>query len=67
MLHTDIVASDIPLLLSRKPINRADMNLDFKQNQPVIFSEPTKLIMTKSGYHPNKSAKGNTESCNNRK
>ena len=30
MLNTDIVASDIPLFLSRKSMKKADMTLDLK-------------------------------------
>ena len=34
MLNTDVVASDIPLLLSRKCIKKADMTLQRKYVEP---------------------------------
>lgn len=37
LLNNDIVASDIRLLLSRKPMKKADMNLDYKRNQSIII------------------------------
>ena len=37
LLNKDIVASDICLLLSRKPMKKADMNLDYKRNQSIII------------------------------
>ena len=49
MLNTGIVASDIPLLLSRKSMKKADMTLDFKNDNDVVFGESVKLITTKSG------------------
>ena len=57
MLNKDIVASDIPLLLSRKYMKKADMTLDFKNDNAKVFGESVKLITTKSGhytvpYHP---------------
>ena len=51
MLNTDIVASDIPLLLSRKPMKKADKNLDYKRNLSTIFDEPSQLVVTKSGQY----------------
>ena len=51
MLNTDIVASDIPLLLSRKSMKNADMTLDFKNDNAFIFGQPTKLFVTKSGHY----------------
>ena len=41
MLNTDIVASDKPLLLSRKPMKKADMHLDYKRNQSIIILNVT--------------------------
>ena len=47
MLNTDIVASDIPLLLSRKSMKKANMTLDFKNDHAVIFDQSIQLIVTK--------------------
>ena len=41
MLNTEIVPSDIPLLLSRKFIKRAGMEIDFKSDQAIPFVEQT--------------------------
>ena len=46
-LNTDIVASDIPLLLSRKSMKKAIMTLD----NAIVFGD-SKLITTKSGHYP---------------
>ena len=50
MLNTDIVQSDIPLLLSRKSMKRAGMTIDFKNDQAVAFPQKIRLINTKSGH-----------------
>ena len=46
MLNTDIVASDILL----KSTKKADMTLDFKNDNAMVFGETVKLITTKSGH-----------------
>ena len=51
MLNTDIVASDIPLLLSRKSMKKANMTLDFKNDHAVIFDQSIQLIVTKWGHY----------------
>ena len=50
-LNTDIVNSDIPLLLSKKSMKNADMTLDFKNDNAIVFGEPIKLISTESGHY----------------
>ena len=50
MLNTDIVASGIPLLLSRKS-KKANRTLDFKNDQAVIFNQSVQLIMGKLGHY----------------
>ena len=57
MLNTDIVGSDILLLLSRKSMKKADTALDFKNDNAIVFGELVKVITTKSShcnvpYHP---------------
>ena len=47
--HTDVVPNDIPLLLSWKAMERANMTLDFENDHVVVFSKPKKIIVTKSG------------------
>ena len=51
MLNTDIVASDIPLLLSRKSMKKAKMTLDFKNDHAIIFDQSIQLPVTKSGHY----------------
>ena len=51
MLNTDIVASDIPLLLSRKPIKRTVMTIDFKNDEAVPSGKQIQLMNTKSGHY----------------
>ena len=50
MLNADIVASDIPLLLLRKSMKKADVTFDFKNVNAIVFGETVKLITTKSGH-----------------
>ena len=50
MLNTDIVASDIPLLLSRKSMKKSNMTFDFKNDHAVIFDQSIQLLATKSGH-----------------
>ena len=44
MLNTDLVASDIPLLLSRKSIKKANMTTDFKNDNTIVFGKSVNLI-----------------------
>ena len=49
MLNTDIVASDIPLLLSRKSMKKA--NITLKNDHVVIFDQSIQLLVTKSRHY----------------
>ena len=51
MLNTNIVASDITLLLSKKSMKKANMILDFKNDHAVIFDQSINLLVTKSGHY----------------
>ena len=51
MLNTDIVPSDIPLLLSRKSMKRAGMTVDFKNDQAIEFGKQMQLMITKPRYY----------------
>ena len=51
MLNTYTVASDIPLLLSRKSMKKPNMTLDFKNDHTVIFDQSIQLTVTKSGHY----------------
>ena len=50
MLNTDIVASDIPLLLLRKSLKKAKMTIDFKNDHAVISDHSIQLLVTKSRH-----------------
>ena len=41
---------DIPLLLSRKSMKKANMTLDFKNYYAVIFDQSIHLLVTKSRH-----------------
>ena len=51
MINRDIVASDIPLLLSQKPMKKADITLDLKHDNAIVFGESVKLKAVKSGHY----------------
>ena len=51
ILNPDIVASDIPLLLSRKSMKKANMILDFKNDHAVFFNQSIQVLKTKSGHY----------------
>ena len=51
MLNTNIVVSDIPLLISRKSMKKANMALDFKNDHVFIFDQSIQLLVTKSGHY----------------
>ena len=51
MPNRDIVASDISLLLSRKYMRKADITLDFRNYNAIVFGESVNLITTKSGHY----------------
>ena len=51
MLNTNIVVSDIPLLISRKSMKKANMTLDFKNDHAFIFDQSIQLLVTKSGHY----------------
>ena len=51
MLNTDIEASDIPLLLPRKSMKKANITLYYKNDHAVIFDQSIQLIVTKSGHY----------------
>ena len=51
MLNKDIVLSDIPLLLSRKSMKRADMTIDFKNDRAIAIGEQIQLMNSKSRHY----------------
>ena len=51
MLNTDIIASCMPQLLSKKSMKKANMTFDFKIDHAVIFDQLIQLLLTKSGKY----------------
>ena len=51
MLNTANAASDIPLLLSKKSMKKANMTLDFKNDHAVIFDQLVQLLVAKPGHY----------------
>ena len=43
MINRDIIASDIPLLQSRKPMKKADITLDLKNDNAIVFGKLSQL------------------------
>ena len=50
-IHCDVVECDIPLLLSKKSMKKADMVLDFKNDSLKVFNRSLKLTTTESGHY----------------
>ena len=50
-LRTDVVAADIPLLLSRKSMKTAGINIDLTSDTATIFGKSVMLNMTSSGHY----------------
>ena len=58
-IHVDIIASDIPLLLSKSSLKKAKTQMDFKEKTIVMFGQSLLMISSKSGHpivhiHPSK-------------
>ena len=51
LIETDVINSDIPLLLSRASMKRADVNLNFKDDTASVFGKTIELVVTKSGHY----------------
>lgn len=50
-LRTDVVVCDIPLLLSRVSLKRADCHLDFTNDKIYMFGEEIPITISKSGHY----------------
>lgn len=50
-IKTDVVDSDIPLLMSRTAMKKAGMKLDLTTDRAEIFGEPIDLNVTSSGHY----------------
>ena len=50
-MYVDIIPSNIPLLLSKESMKRANMKLNFENDTITAFGQPINLIVTKSGHY----------------
>ena len=50
-IKTDVVGSDIPLLLSRTAMKRAGVKMDLENDSATIFGKDIALNLTTSGYY----------------
>ena len=50
-LETNIVDTDIPLLLSKSAIKKSSTVIDFDKDTAVLFGKKQKLIKTTSGHY----------------
>ena len=50
-MNVDIVPSNIPLLLSKDSMKRANMQLNFENDTITAFGQSVNLIVTKSGHY----------------
>ena len=50
-IETEVIKGDLPLLLSREAMKKAEMNIDFRNDSVEIFGEKRKLLFTSSGHY----------------
>ena len=50
-INVDIVPNNIPLLLSRNSMKKANMTLNFEEDTIIAFGESVNLIVTKTGHY----------------
>lgn len=50
-IETEIVKSDIPLLLSNSSLKKAETVLDLKNDHATMFNQPVNLEFTSSGHY----------------
>ena len=50
-LETDVIDGDLPLLLSKDAMKKAEMNIDFTNDNVTIFGQTQKLMFTSSGHY----------------
>ena len=51
VLHTDVVDADIPLLLSKAAMKKANMQLDFHQDCIKVYGQEIPLVTTSNGLY----------------
>ena len=50
-IESDVVDCDVPLLMSRSSMKRANMHLNFENDTANAFNQDMHLIVTKSGHY----------------
>ena len=50
-IRADVVREEIPLLLSKKSMKKAETNIDFKTDTISMFGSQQRLITTSSGHY----------------
>ena len=50
-IRTDVVREEIPLLLSKKSMKKAETNIDFKTDTVSMFGSQQELITTSSRHY----------------
>ena len=50
-IETDVVNKNIPLLLSKKSMKKADTELNFRDDTVMMFNQKLNLQVTKSGHY----------------
>ena len=51
LIVTDVVNNDIPLLLSKSAMKRAETVIDFKNDTAIMLGRQINLISTQSGHY----------------
>ncbi len=50
-IETEVVAADIPLLLSKTSLKRSGAVLDLQNDKAIMFKHPVTLELTSSGHY----------------
>ena len=51
MLTTDVIDDDIPLLLSKETMKKANTQIDFKEDKVCIFGKKVDIKFSSSGHY----------------
>ena len=51
MISSDIIKAEVPLLLSRDSLKKANANIDFSTDTATVFNQTVNLLTTKSGHY----------------
>ena len=50
-IQTEVVKADIPLLLSKESLQKAETILDLKNDRAIMFGKPVQLELTSTGHY----------------